>query len=89
MFDSSKTRKLTVLLVGDDEAIRTLVRMLLRGRGFRVLAAKHGEVASRVCERFRRPIDAVITDAAMAGHPGWVSNFPSSSANLTGRLEPR
>jgi two-component system cell cycle sensor histidine kinase/response regulator CckA len=43
----------------------------LRGNGFRVLMATHGQAASRVCERFRRPIHAVITDVAMPGMSGF------------------
>jgi two-component system cell cycle sensor histidine kinase/response regulator CckA len=70
MGENAKARKLTALVVDDDETIRHFVRTVLRWRGYRVLVAIHGEEASSVCERFRRPIDVMITDVMMPGMSG-------------------
>jgi CheY-like chemotaxis protein/two-component sensor histidine kinase len=72
-----------VLLVDDDEAVRELVARGLRRLGYTVLESADGELALRLSERHKGPIDVLLTDgkiprrsgpelaAAMRGHrPG-------------------
>ncbi|MGH7447837.1 MAG: ATP-binding protein [Longimicrobiales bacterium] len=51
----------TVLLVEDDEAVRSLARRTLEGRGYAVVEAADGEEALRIA-RGDQDIDVVITD---------------------------
>ncbi len=53
----------TILLVEDDEPLRTLLRRMLERRGFAVVTATDGRDGM---ERFReRPVDIVVTDMMM------------------------
>jgi CheY-like chemotaxis protein len=58
----------TILTVDDDPDALTLLRLLLRGEGFEVLAALSGPAALQ-CVRQRRP-DLIITDFTMPGMTG-------------------
>jgi two-component system cell cycle sensor histidine kinase/response regulator CckA len=66
-----KSGRPTILLVDDEPIVRGFLRTLLRRHGFAVLVACHGEEASRICTRFSRPIDVMITDVAMPGMSGF------------------
>jgi len=55
----------TVLLVEDEPAVRSLVREILSGRGYRVLEAKDGEEAFSRIEECGEPIDLLISDVVM------------------------
>jgi two-component system, cell cycle sensor histidine kinase and response regulator CckA len=55
----------TVLLVEDEDAVRTLAREVLRRHGYAVLEARHGVDALTVVERHADPIDLMITDVVM------------------------
>jgi signal transduction histidine kinase/ActR/RegA family two-component response regulator len=55
----------TILLVEDDEAIRTMIRRLLEQRGYRVLTAGNGEDALRVFREHQGLIQLLITDVIM------------------------
>jgi len=55
----------TVLLVEDEESVRDLVREMLSGRGYTVLAARHGGEALLVAERHPGPIHLMLTDVVM------------------------
>ena len=55
----------TILLVEDEEAVRNLVRRVLVGAGYRVLAADNGGEALLICEREQGPIDMILTDVIM------------------------
>jgi len=55
----------TVLLVEDEDAVRTLAREVLRRHGYVVLEARHGVDALRIAERHTDPIHLVITDLVM------------------------
>jgi two-component system, cell cycle sensor histidine kinase and response regulator CckA len=53
-----------VLVVEDEEAVRTMLRRLLESEGYQVLEAAEGQQALTVVERASR-VDLVITDVAM------------------------
>lgn len=55
----------TVLLVEDDEEVRSLVRMILLRHGYGVLEARDGEHALTVADEYSRPIHLLVTDVIM------------------------
>ncbi|MDX2191704.1 MAG: PAS domain S-box protein [Gemmatimonadales bacterium] len=55
----------TILVAEDDQAIRRLVRDLLRSRGYTVLDVGSGDEASGLTERYLGPIDLLISDVVM------------------------
>jgi signal transduction histidine kinase/CheY-like chemotaxis protein len=54
-----------VLVVEDEEAVRTMVARLLQSEGYRTLEAEDGHQALDLIARHGGPIDLVITDVAM------------------------
>ena len=55
----------TILLVEDEEDARAVLRQILAGKGYRVLAAASGDEALAVAEELREPIDLLLTDVTM------------------------
>ncbi len=55
----------TVLLVEDEEAVRSMVSKVLQNKGYRVLEASHGNAALEVCDKFEGPIHLMVTDVIM------------------------
>lgn len=55
----------TILVVEDEEIVRTLSTEILKSHGYRVLAAGNGEEGLRVCKEFYGAIDLLITDVVM------------------------
>jgi two-component system cell cycle sensor histidine kinase/response regulator CckA len=55
----------TVLLVEDEDAVRTLTRELLARQGYNVLEASNGEEALRVASTFAGTIHLLLTDVVM------------------------
>ncbi|MEO8348072.1 MAG: PAS domain-containing protein [Acidobacteriota bacterium] len=55
----------TVLLVEDEDAVRTLVRGVLRSRGYTVLEARNAAEAVRISEEQVGPIHILLTDVVM------------------------
>lgn len=60
----------TVLVVDDEESIRTLVRQLLEDQGYRVLEASGGLQALDVVARYAQGIDLLIVDEVMPEFSG-------------------
>jgi len=55
----------TVLLVEDEDAVRSLARHVLRSCGYTVLEADDGQRAVQLVEDHRGPIDLVVCDVVM------------------------
>jgi CheY-like chemotaxis protein len=55
----------TILLVEDEDAVRSLARYTLKLQGYTVLEAKDGEDAVRVAEKHGGRIDLLMTDVVM------------------------
>jgi hypothetical protein len=55
----------TILLVEDEEPVRSLVRSVLEAGGYVVLEARHGEDALVVAEMHKGPIQLLVTDVVM------------------------
>ena len=62
---SRATGSETILLVEDAQALRELVRNILRQQGYTVLEARHGGDAVLVCEQHLEPIHLMLTDVVM------------------------
>ncbi|HLP41603.1 MAG TPA: PAS domain S-box protein, partial [Fibrobacteria bacterium] len=60
----------TVLLVEDEEAVRTLIREILAMHGYRVLEARSGGEAILVSQRHDGPLHLLLTDVVMANMSG-------------------
>lgn len=52
----------TVLIVEDEEQVRTLECGLLKASGYKVLAASHGGEAVRICHEYSGTIHLLVTD---------------------------
>ncbi len=55
----------TVMLVEDDESVRTLVQTMLETKGYEVLAAAGAEEAERMCAARSGGVDLLLTDVVM------------------------
>jgi two-component system, cell cycle sensor histidine kinase and response regulator CckA len=60
----------TILLVEDDEQLRTLTGGILTRLGYRVLTAPAGAEALRLCEQHSGKIHVLLTDVVMPGMSG-------------------
>jgi CheY-like chemotaxis protein len=55
----------SVLIVEDDEAVRSVARRVLVTHGYVVLEAEDGAAALRLCDDATPPIDLIVTDMVM------------------------
>jgi PAS domain S-box-containing protein len=60
----------TILLVEDEDAVRSLTCRILEKQGYRVLPAQHGRDAMEIATREEGHIDLVLTDIVMPGLNG-------------------
>ena len=63
----------TILLVEDDEDIRTTLKELLEGNGYRIIEAVDGEDGTKRYKEFKNDIDLVIIDMIMPKKSGIVA----------------
>jgi two-component system, cell cycle sensor histidine kinase and response regulator CckA len=55
----------TILLVEDEEAVRTMISRVLHGNGYRILEAGNGKEAMEICRQHTGPIHLMVTDVIM------------------------
>ena len=60
----------TILLVDDEQAVRSIVLRILKRANYRVLEADSGEAALKIADAHDGTIDLVITDMFMPGLRG-------------------
>jgi len=60
----------TILVVEDEEVVRTLTCRLLSANGYQVLAASHAEEALKISRRYEGTIHLLLTDIIMPGPTG-------------------
>jgi PAS domain S-box-containing protein len=61
----------TVLLVEDEDAVRTLSRLILQASGYTVLEARDGQEGVWVAQQHPGPIHLLVTDLVMPRMSGW------------------
>lgn len=70
MTSPDSDHKETILLVDDEQSVRTIVFKILRRANYNVLEAENGEAALKIAENHPGKIDLVITDMFMPGLRG-------------------
>ena len=55
----------TILVVDDEESVRTVISRTLQGAGFAVLEAEHGEAALVAVQGFNGPLVLAVVDENM------------------------
>jgi CheY-like chemotaxis protein len=70
MTDQKNQRSLTVLVIDDDERVRTLLRDILQFGGHEVIEASDGESGIRCLEK-EGSVGMVLTDLGMPLKNGW------------------
>jgi two-component system, cell cycle sensor histidine kinase and response regulator CckA len=55
----------TILLVEDEDGVRTLIKQLLHRQGYIVIETRHGGEAMEECERYQSPIHLLLTDVVL------------------------
>lgn len=66
----SLTGQETILLVEDDEGVRSVCEVILTEKGYKVMSAPNGEQALRFFNKKRGEIDLLVTDVVMPGISG-------------------
>jgi len=64
------TGKGTILLVEDEDAVRTFAARALRNKGYTVLEANSGEAALKLMDSATAPVDLLISDVVMPNMDG-------------------
>ena len=70
MDGSSPLENLTILLIEDDESMRTLVERMLSRLKIKVVAKQDGPAALQVLQAATQPVDLIICDWNMPGMSG-------------------
>ncbi|MGH8120992.1 MAG: ATP-binding protein, partial [Gammaproteobacteria bacterium] len=60
----------TILLVEDENNVRSLAHMILKSCGYNILEAESGDAALRLCEQHQGPIHLLLSDVIMPGMNG-------------------
>ncbi|MCP4904802.1 MAG: response regulator [bacterium] len=64
-------KKLTILIVEDEELVRQLAQKILEKDGHRVLTAANADDAFRICDEVGEGLDLIITDLVLPGLSGF------------------
>lgn len=59
-----------ILLVEDEDAVRTFSTRALMNKGYEVITAEHGEAGLAVFKEQTKPLDLLVTDVMMPGMDG-------------------
>jgi two-component system, cell cycle sensor histidine kinase and response regulator CckA len=70
MTGNDEANKATILLVDDEQSVRSIVLKILVRAKYNVLEAENGEAALRIADTHEGTIDLVITDMYMPGLRG-------------------
>jgi len=73
-----KAKQATILLVEDDEIMRSLTRQMIEEHGYTVIEASEGNSAMQAVTAHKGKIDLLVTDVVMRG-----MNGPELAAKLT------
>jgi two-component system, cell cycle sensor histidine kinase and response regulator CckA len=65
-----EANKKAILVIEDDEVIRTIIATALEEMGFRALQAADGSQALKLCQACNAPLDLVLTDVNAEGLSG-------------------
>ena len=57
----------TILLVEDEDGVRSVIGRVLQKSGYQVLEARHGGEALRICQQYQGTVHLVVTDVVMPG----------------------
>jgi signal transduction histidine kinase/CheY-like chemotaxis protein len=68
--ESAEPNGETILVVEDEDAVRSIVSRVLARSGFHVIAAEHADAALRLVEGYASPIALMLTDIVMPGMSG-------------------
>ncbi len=60
----------TILIVEDDEDVRKLAVQILERQGYKVMEARDGAEALRICKDYKEPIHLILVDLIMPGLNG-------------------
>jgi PAS domain S-box-containing protein len=60
----------TILVVEDDDLVRSLTRQILRQHGYLVFDARNGIEAQKFCSTYDKPVDLLLTDLILPGLNG-------------------
>src|SRR5262249_29176212 len=60
--DGHRNRTGTVLLVDDEDTVRSMLRFALQRAGFEVLEARTGSEARHLCQEYPGPIHLLLAD---------------------------
>jgi DNA-binding response OmpR family regulator len=63
-------RSTIILLVEDDDGLRSILKAMLQGEGYTVLVAKNGDEAFRLCLESGGSIDLLLVDIVLPGING-------------------
>jgi two-component system cell cycle sensor histidine kinase/response regulator CckA len=70
MTTAEETRSATILLVDDEQSVRSIVMKILQRANYTVLEAESGEAALRISDSHPDRIDLLISDMYMPGLRG-------------------
>ncbi len=71
VIDQGKRGDETIMVVEDEDEVRNLVCETLSLHGYKILEASNGGLALLICEKYKDPIDLILTDVVMPKMNGY------------------